>query len=140
MNTIRNIYLYFLFLPLLPFVNITKSFGQKNSNSLSFDSIICREWIVKSCIKNGKDMKLTNLQKISSIIFLKNHTTKSLANGQVDEGFWSYDNKKNIMTIYDKISSENVLLLKIISINLQECVLEFIDSENSKIKMFLTPR
>lgn len=85
-------------------------------------------------------MKLTNLQKISSIIFLKNHTTKSLANGKVDEGFWSYDNKKNIMTIYDKISSENVLLLKIISINLQECVLEFIDSENSKIKMFLTPR
>ncbi len=102
----------------------------------TIDTLLCKEWKLKSYEESGKIFSPAPDQINNRMIFYFDHKVKSIETGNIQNGIWKYDSKAKMLMVVDNLTKEKVVL-KVIRITKDECILEFKDPEGALLKMHM---
>jgi len=99
----------------------------QNASKPSFsakDSLLCREWKIKSYTRFGLEHLPDEKQKNDNIVFTKDMKVKMIRDGISQSGTWSTDKYKTYINMVLGESNEK-LMYKLMSVNDKELVFEY---------------
>lgn len=112
--------------------------AQKDNSK--FESLLCKEWIIKYYEDEDGEIFQPSEEHLNDLmIFYNDNKTKSIENMLIKNGDWQYDVVKKLLIIIDTETKEKSVM-KIIKLNVNECVLEYKDKEGAGLKMHLIPK
>jgi hypothetical protein len=113
--------------------SLNKLYGQSH-----IDSLLCKEWRMSYYIEAGRKVLPAGIQKNDRMIFYSDHKAKSIEGGRIQRGVWHYEPKTQILSVVDNDTNENPVM-KIISIEEKECILEYKDPNGVILKIVMVP-
>ncbi len=114
----------------------TKS--QVFNKNVNYDSLLVNTWQTKSVKIDGKEIKITEAQKNSRIVFHKNHTSENKTDDLTERGEWSIDKANMTLKVtVDLLPLEEPVMFKIISLTSVKFIFS-INNEEGKTIIFTT--
>lgn len=116
---------------------MTQSYAQNNSPA-AFSEMISKEWKLQFYGENDKRQAPSPEQQENRMIFYKDNRVLSIENGKKENSSWQYDSAKQLLTITNNRTKEQ-LLLQVIKLDQEQFVVGYKDPEGVLLKIHMLP-
>ncbi len=122
-------------LPLLLLLFFTQSaFAQPSE----IDSLICKSWKFVAYEAEGEKIMASPDQKNDRMIFYFDNQVKSIEGKKIENGTWTYDSTKKILTVIDNQTKVKAIM-KVLRLTKTQCILEYKDPNGIVLKIHMAP-
>jgi hypothetical protein len=116
---------------------MAQSYAQ-NNNPAAFSDMISKEWKLQFYGETDKRQAPSPQQQEDRMIFYKDYRVLSIENGKKENGSWQYDSVKQLLTITDNQTREQ-LLLQVIKLDQEQFVVGYKDPAGVLLKIHMLP-
>jgi hypothetical protein len=104
-----------------------------------FETLIVKEWHLDHYEMGGQKLPAPAGHEKDTMVFYANHKTDSVSGTTIEQGVWSYDKAKGILTVQD-IDNRILLTFQVQSISITSCVLQIQDPEGASMVLYMVAK